>query len=96
MARTAKLDEIRSSVLDKMERAERNMKLGIFGAVFVEMALFAVAFTMLDWTNHTERLLFIFSVMSYTIVALGLAALGAHVTRTAAKLAAALDRETRL
>ncbi len=93
MTGTTKLDQIRSSVLDSMERSERNMKLGIFGAVFVEMALFLVAFTMVDWSNHTERLLFIFSVMSYTIVALGLAALGAHVTRTAARLAAALDGE---
>jgi hypothetical protein len=96
MTGNAKLSEIRSSVLDRMERSERNVKLAIFGAVSVETALFAGAFAMVDWTNHTERLLFIISVMSYTIVALGLAALGAHVTRTAAKLAAALDGETRV
>ena len=91
MTSNVKLDQVRSSVLDKMERSDRNVKLGIIGAVLVETGLFAVAFLMVDWTNHTERLLFIFSVMSYTIVALGLAALGAHVTRTAARLAAALD-----
>lgn len=95
MTGTADVDRIRADVLDKMERADSNMKLALFAALFVETGLFVVAFVLVDWTNNTERLLFIFSVMSYTIIALGLAALGAHVTRTAARLVTALDKGER-
>jgi uncharacterized membrane protein len=86
-----RLDTIRTSVLDRMERAERNMKLGIFGALIVELLLFGVAFTMVDWDNRIERLLFIFAVLTYTITALGLAALGAHVTRSVGRVLAAME-----
>ena len=92
MTGSPSFDKIRAQVLDKMEKSDRNMKIGIFGAVFMEALLFVVAFAVLDWGNRIEKLLFLFSVMSYTIIVLGLAALGAHVTKTAARLAAALDQ----
>ena len=66
-----RLDAIRGSVLDRMERAERNVRLGLFGAAVLELALFAVAFLMIDWQNRLERLLFVFAVLSYSIIAGG-------------------------
>ncbi|MGI8497313.1 MAG: hypothetical protein ACR2OG_07010 [Gemmatimonadaceae bacterium] len=89
--RTGPLDTIRSGVLDRMERAERNVRLGILGAAVAELALFAFAFTMVDWHNRVERLLFVFATLSYTIIALGLVALGAHVTRSVGRVVAAMD-----
>ena len=74
-----------------MERAEKNMKLAIFGALLVELALFGVAFAMVNWDDRIERLLFVFAVLSYTIIALGLAALGAHVTRSVGRVLAAME-----
>ena len=85
-----RLDTIRVGVLDRMERAQRNMRLGILGAAITELALFVVAFTMIDWSDRLERLLFIFSVLGYTIVVLGLVALAAHVTRSVGRVITAL------
>lgn len=88
---TQRINEIRSNVLDRMERSERYVRLGIFGAALAEVMLLAVAFTMVDWSNRVERLLFVFSILGYTIIVLGLVALGAHVTRTAGRVVAAMD-----
>jgi hypothetical protein len=88
---TDRLDTIRHSVLDRMERAERHVRLAIFGAALSELALFAGAFVMVNWDNHLERLMFVFAVLSYTIIALGLVALGAHVSRSVGRVLAAID-----
>jgi hypothetical protein len=91
-----RLDTIREGVLAQMERAERNVRLGILGAALVELALFAVALVMVDLHNRVERLVFVMSVFGYTIVALGLVALGAHVTRTVGRVIAAIDALERI
>jgi hypothetical protein len=57
----------------------------------VEGLLLVIALLLLDWTNRTQLLLFIFSILGYTIIALGLLALGAHVSRVGARVVAALD-----
>lgn len=86
-----RLDTIRAGVLTRMERAERNMRLSLIGAALVEVALLGIALSMVDLSNRLERLLFVMSILSYTIVVLGLAALGAHVTRSVGRVLAALD-----
>lgn len=91
MTQSSRLDEIRSNVLDRMERAERNVRLAIMGAAVAEMALFIVAFALVDWSNHLERLIFIFAVLSYTTIAFGLVAVGAHVSRCTARVLGAMD-----
>lgn len=85
------LDAVRGSVLDQMERAERATRLAILGAALVEALLLALAIVMVDWNDRLHVLLFLFSVLSYTIVALGLFALGGHVSRVGARLAAAVE-----
>ncbi|HEX9937136.1 MAG TPA: hypothetical protein VGB15_08430 [Longimicrobium sp.] len=85
------LDTVRGSVLTRMERADRLVRLAIYGATAVELALFAVAIYLVDWDNRLEKLLFVFSVLSYTIIALGLLALGGHVTRSVGRVLAAMD-----
>lgn len=86
-----RLDGIRSSVLTRMERSERNMRLSILGALVVEAAMLAIVLTMVDFQQRLERLIFVLGIMSYTIIVLGLVALGAHVSRTAGRVLAALD-----
>lgn len=90
-----RLDAIRGSVLDRMEKAERNVRLAIMGAALAEMGLFIVAFLLVDWDNRLERLLFVFAVLSYTTIALGLVALGAHVTRSVGRVLSVLDAADR-
>jgi hypothetical protein len=79
------------SVLDRIEHHARMTKLAMLGAVAVEGLLMVLAVLLLDWADRTQVLLFIFSVLGYTIVALGLVALGAHVSRVGARVVAALD-----
>jgi hypothetical protein len=84
-------DRMRAGVLSRMERAERNLRLGIMGAVLVEMGLFALAILMVDWNARLERLIFVFAVLSYTIIVLAVAALGAHVSRSVGRVMMLLD-----
>lgn len=88
---TDRLDTARAGVLRQMERAERTMKLGVLGAALVELLLFVVVLTRFDLSSSVERLIFATSVLGYTIVVLGLVALGAHVTRTVGRLVALLE-----
>ena len=94
-AHTPDLDRVREHVLDRMERSERVTKLAIFGAALLEVLLFAVAFRLVDWRDPLHKLLFVFSVLSYTILALGLIALGGHVSRSVARVLAALEPPAR-
>ena len=88
---TTNLDAVRESVLTRMERADRLVRLAIYAGAATELALFAVAIYMVDWDNRIEKLLFVFSILSYTIVVLGLVALGGHVTRSVGRVLAAMD-----
>lgn len=85
------LDSIRAGVLDRMERGARLTRLAILGAAAVEGLLIVIAILRVDWQNDTQVLLFLFSILSYTIIALGLVALGAHVSRVGARVVAALE-----
>lgn len=78
-------------VLDRMEHHARLTRLAILGAAAVEGLLLIIALLRVNWADDTQVLLFIFSVLGYTIVALGLVALGAHVSRVGARVVAALD-----
>lgn len=89
------LDAVRESVLTRMERADRMTRLAIFAGAAVELALFAVAIYMVDWHSRVERLLFLFSVLSYTIIVMAIAALAGHVTRSVGRVLAAMDPDAR-
>jgi hypothetical protein len=83
--------DVVTGVLDRMEQHARTTKLAILGAVAVEGLLMVIALLKVNWADTMQLLLFIFSVLGYTIVALGLVALGAHVSRVGARVVAALD-----
>ena len=85
-----KSDVVRG-VLDRMEHHARLTRLAILGAAAVEGLILVVALLRVNWADDTHVLLFIFSVLGYTIAALGLVALGAHVSRVGARVVAALE-----
>jgi hypothetical protein len=86
-----KLDEVRVAALARVERSERNFKLAFFSAVTVE-TLFIVSFVLLaDLSNRLHLLLLISTVSCYTIVVLGLFALGAHINRGTARVLKAVE-----
>lgn len=74
-----------------MDRDAQRVRLTVLGAAMMEGLLMVIALLKIDWKNDTQVLMFVFSVLGYTIIALGLAALGAHVSRVGARVVAALD-----
>ena len=91
MAQRVNLDEVRAAALARIDRSERNFKLAFFAAAVVEFA-FLVGFVLLaDLSNRVHVLLLISTVSCYTIVAVGLFALGAHINRGIARVLKAVE-----
>jgi hypothetical protein len=91
MAEPVKLDEVRAAALIRINRSERNFKLAFLAAALVEM-LFVVSFLLLaDLSNRVHLLLLISTVSCYSIVVLGLFALGAHINRSALRVLTAIE-----
>lgn len=86
-----RLDEIRNDVLARMDRAERNYKLAFIAAAVVEGAFLAAFLLLADFTNRTHVLLLMGTVTTYSILAFGLIALGAHVNRAILRVLHAID-----
>jgi hypothetical protein len=91
MSKEKNIDEIRASALDRIERAESRYRVAFFGAVAIE-ALFLVGFLLLaNLSDRTHVLLLIATIAVYTILALGLLALGSHVTRSTLRVLKAIE-----
>ena len=91
MSEKVNLDGVRSEVLARINRSERNFKLAFLAGVAVE-ALFLVAFFLAaDFSNRVHLLLLIATVGSYSIVLLGLVALGAHMNRGVLRILKAIE-----
>ena len=91
MEQTAKLDAVRAAALARIDRSERNFKLAFYGAMIVETA-FIVSFLLLaDLSNRLHFLLLVSTVSCYSIVVLGLFALGAHINRGIARVLKAVE-----
>lgn len=91
MSEKVNLDAVRSEALARINRSERNFKLAFFAAVAVE-ALFLVTFLLAaDLSNRMHLLLLIATVGSYSIVLLGLVALGAHMNRGVLRILKAIE-----
>ena len=84
-------EQIRSQALERIDRSERNFKLAFYAGVMVE-GLFLVAFLLLmEISNRTHVLLLIAAIGVYSIVVLGLVALGAHFNRCILRVLQAID-----
>jgi len=91
MSESVDLDRVRAAALERIDRSERNYKLAFFAAGVVETA-FIVSFLLLaDLSNRLHLLLLISTVSCYSIVVLGLFALGAHINRGIARLLKAVE-----
>lgn len=88
---TKDLDSIRESVLDRMERGDRLVKGAIIAAAVVEGLLLAAALFMADWSNPLHRLVFILSILTYSVIACGLIALAGHISRSVGRVLIAME-----
>ena len=91
MSKEKNVNEIRTSALDRIERAERRYCVAFFGAVAIETLFLAGFLLLADLSNRTHLLLLVATVASYTILALGLVALGSHVTRSTLRVLNAIE-----
>jgi len=91
MAQKIDLDSVRTAALARIERSERNFKLAFIGAFFVESAFIASFLLLADFSNRLHVLLLISTVSCYSIVVLGLVALGTHINRGIARILKALE-----
>lgn len=71
------LDAIRRNTLERIDRAERHYKLAFFGAALIEAAFLAGFLLLADFSQRLHLLLFISTIATYTIIVVGLVALGA-------------------
>jgi hypothetical protein len=85
------LDEVRGQALAQINRSERNFKLAFLGAVVVEVLFLAAFLLAADLSNRMHLLLLIATVSSYSIVVLGLVALGAHLNRGVLRILKAVE-----
>jgi hypothetical protein len=91
MAQRVNLDEVRAAAIARVERSERNFKLAFIGAGLVESAFIVSFFLIADLSNRLHLLLLVSTVSCYSIVVLGLVALGAHFNRGIARVLKAVD-----
>ena len=91
MTEAVNAEQARRAALARIDRSERNYRLAFLGAVALE-ALFLAAFLLLaDFRERVHLLLLISTVAVYTIVALGLLALGSHVNRNTLRVLKAVE-----
>ena len=91
MSERVNLDAIRGEALARVERGERNFKLAFFGGIAFEALFLVVLLLAADLSNRTHVLLLVATVGGYTVVVLGLVALGAHVSRGFARVLKAVE-----
>jgi hypothetical protein len=91
----ARLDEIRTSTLARIERAQRNYIRGFIAGTILEAAYLAAFVLLADFSNRTHVLVLLGTVGTYSLVGVGLLILGAHVTRSTLQVLKALELSTR-
>jgi hypothetical protein len=91
MSEKPNLDEVRGKALASIERSERNYRL-VFMIAAVWEVLFLLAFILAaDFSNRLHLLLLIATVGSYSMIVIGLVALGAHVNRVVLRILKAIE-----
>ena len=91
MSEVTDLDSIRRVALDLHDKRARRYRTAFFGAVAVEV-LFLLGFLLLaDLSNRMHLLLLIATMTIYTIVGLGLIALGLYLKECTGRIIKAIE-----
>jgi hypothetical protein len=84
------IDQARIDALEAIDRAEKNFRYALVGGIAVEVALLTGLFLLSDFKQRTHVLLIIGFVGSYSVVLMGIVALGAHVSRVGQRILRAI------
>ena len=79
MTDNTNLDQLRNNTLRRIERNERNFKLALLGAAAWEMLLLIGFLLGMERGNRLHLLMLIATVGNYTVIELGLVALGVYL-----------------
>lgn len=91
MSHVNNINAVRKTALDRIDRSERQYKVTFFVAALIE-AFFLAGFLLLaDFSNRIHVLLLIATIAIYSILALGLVALGVHVNRSTLRVLNAVE-----
>jgi hypothetical protein len=82
---------MRTAALDRIERSERNYKAAFWSAVVLEAGFLLAILFLADFSDRLHVLLLLATVAVYSILALGLVALGAHVSRCTDRVLKAIE-----
>ncbi len=85
------LDEIRGKALDRVEKSERHLKLGIISFAILDTAFFIVFLMVMDFSNKLHLLIFMASGGFYLLLLIGLIVLGLLVRRDTQLVLRAID-----
>ena len=91
MSDISKANEVRQTTLDRIERNERQYKAAFICAAIVEACFLGGFLLLADFSNRLHVLLLITTIAVYTIMALGLMALGSHVNRNTLRILKAIE-----
>jgi hypothetical protein len=80
-----------ANVLGRIDRAERQYKLAFLAAVGVEGVMLLIYLALADFGDRTHVLLLLAMMTTYTIIGVGLVALGAHVNRNTLRILRAVQ-----
>ncbi len=86
-----RLDEIRGKALDRVEKSERHLKLGIISFAVLDTAFFIVFLMVMDFSNKLHLLIFMASGGFYLLLLIGLIVLGLLVRRDTQLVLRAID-----
>jgi hypothetical protein len=87
---TQKSDPILNA-LSQIERTQRHYKFAFLGALLVEVALLTGLMLMVNLKDRTHALLLVGFVGSYSVIALAIVALGAHVSKVGLRIIRAIE-----
>ena len=85
------LEGIRAEAMVRIERSERWFKAAFFGGAVFELVFIAALLVAADLSSRLDRLVVIATIGSYSLVLLGLVALGAYVNRAVLRVLKAVD-----
>jgi uncharacterized membrane protein YjjB (DUF3815 family) len=96
MSQTSRSDQARTAALARIQRAERNHRLGILAVALFE-AVFGLAFLLImDFRDRGHWLILLAAVLAYGVVLLSVVNLGRYVNAAAhAILQAVLSQQTK-
>ncbi len=86
-----RLNEIRGKALDRVEKSERNLKLGIIAFLILDTAFFIVFLLVMDFSNKLHLLIFMASGGFYLLLLIGLIVLGLLIRRDTQLVLRAID-----